>query len=312
MDRKGEKFRLDAGNQVSEKEPSKQTLWYVKSKEKMEGPFPSGAIRRSLLLGRFVPNDQVSVDKISWDRIVNTPEVMPPEMRPALQEGAPELLAARLREDQRSGLDRRTSSDGRLPHGDRRKAEPVLIERHREAKRTLLQLGRETETPVAGIAVIGLLALLAIGYGLYLGGPERVSDPDCSSPPVPAVDWHNCRLDNLVADSVDLADANLGNASFRSGRFVGARFNRADLRYSDLSGSDLSYAEFMDANMKGTRLQNTDLSYADLRRADLRYADLTGANLGGSILSGAMLDYAIWEDGRKCRQGSIGHCLGPP
>lgn len=297
---------------MSEKEPNKQKLWYVKSKEKVQGPFPSGAIRRSLLLGRFEPNDQVSVDKVSWNRVTNTPEVMPPEMRHALNDGDPELLAARLREDQRCGLDRRKSREGRSPDVERRQTEPALIERHREAKRALRQLGWEKETPLAGIVVVALVTLLAIGYGLYLGGPERITDPDCASRPVPGVDWHNCRLDHLVADSVDLEGANLGNASFRSSRFAGARFNGADIRYTDLSDSDLSHAELISVNMKGTRLRNTDLSYADLTGADLSYADLTGANLGGSVLTGAILDYAIWKDGRKCPEGSISNCSGTP
>ena len=294
---------------MSEKEPSKQTLWYVKTKGEVEGPFPSGAIRRSLLLGRFLRDDQVSVDKIAWAPVTDVPEVMPPEIKRALNEGDPELLRARLREDERTGLDRRKSRDGRLTVKERRKAEPVLVEQHREAKTALRQISLKRDFPIVGVGVISLLVLVAMGYGLYLGGPQVLPDPDCSSAPVAGIDWHNCRSDNLVADTADLEGANLGNVSFRYSRFTGARLNRADLRYADLSSSDLSHAELREADMKGSTLRNTDLSYSDLTGADLRYADLTGANLGGALLTGAVLDHAIWPDGRKCAEGSLGNCL---
>ena len=297
---------------MSENEPSKQRLWYVKSHEEVEGPFPNGAIRRSLLLGRFGPDAQVSLDKTAWQPVIEVPELLPPEMRRTLHAGDPALLRARLREDERTGLDRRKGGAGRLPADDRRQAEPELIERHREAKTALRQIVGKRDLPVTGIGVVTLLVLAALGYGLYLGGPELPPDRDCSSNPAPGVDWHNCRAEKLVAEAADLEGANLGNAWFRYSRFTGARLNSADIRYADLSGSDLSHADLRKADMKGTTLRNTDLSYTDLTGADLSYADLTGANLGGSQLTGAMLDHAIWPNGRKCAEGSIGTCLGTP
>lgn len=297
---------------MDEKEPSKQPLWYIKSTTKVEGPFPSGGIRRSLLLGRFAPDDQISLDKVTWQAISEVPEVMPPEMRRAVKDGDPELLRARLREDERSGRERRVSSAGRSPMDERRRAEPELIERHREAKTALRQISRERAVPVAGIVVVGLLVLLTIGYGLYLGGPQTLPDPICSLPPAAGVDWHNCRLDSLIADTADLEGANLGNASFRHSNFSAARLNGADIRYTDLSNADLSHAELREADMKGSALRNADLSYADLTGADLRYADLTGANLGGTVLTGARLDHAIWPDGHKCPERSLSNCPETP
>ena len=294
---------------VSEKERSKQRLWYLKSKGSVEGPFPSGGIRRSLLLGRCGPDDQVSVDKESWARISDVPEVMPQEMRLAENEQDPVLLRARLREDERSGRDRRRNGKGRPSAPERRRTEPALSARHREAKTELRQISREKEMPVRSLLVVGLLVVTAIGYGLYLGGPETPPDPDCSLPPAARVDWRNCKMDNLAADGVNLDQANLGNGSFRRSHFTGTRLNAADLRYSDLSDADLSHAELREANMKGATLRNSDLSYADLSAADMRYTDLTGANLGGSALTGATLDYAIWTDGRACAKGSLGICI---
>ncbi|MCB1870231.1 MAG: pentapeptide repeat-containing protein [Gammaproteobacteria bacterium] len=294
---------------MSVKEPGKQTLWYVKSKGEIEGPFPGGGIRRSLLLGRFTLQDQVSVDKVVWTQIADVPQVMPHEMKQAQNDGNVELVRARLREDERTGLDRRKAREGRLPMEERRQAEPQLMERHREAKTALRQSAQENDFPLAGMGVVVLLVVAAIGYGLYLGGPEQLPDPDCSSPPVAGVDWHNCRSENLVADAADLEGANLGNVSFRDSGFTGARLIRANLRYADLSGSDLSHAELREADMKGATLRNTDLSYTDLTATDLRYADLTGANLGGAVLTGALLDHALWSDGRKCAERSVGNCL---
>lgn len=297
---------------MNEQEPSKQTLWYVLSKEKVVGPFPAGAIRRSLLLGRLALDDQISVDKQVWERIANTPEVIPPEMRRASEDPDSELLKARLREDERSGIERRRSSEGRSLQSDRRQAESPLIERHREAKTELRQINLKSDTPIVGIMTAAVLVAIALGYGLYLGTPDALPDPNCSSAPVAGVDWHNCKLDNLMADAADLQEANLGNASLRNSRLSGAQLSGADLRYTDLGGSDLSHAELKHANLQGAGLRNSDLSYTDLTDAVLSYADMTGANLGGSILTGARFDHTIWPDGRKCLVGSVGDCLSSP
>lgn len=294
---------------MSEKEPSKQTLWFVMSKEKVVGPFPAGGIRRSLLLGRFALDDQVSTDKLTWEKIYDTPEVIPPEMRRSQEDRDGELLKAKLREDERSGIERRKSNEGRLPQSDRRQAEPPLIERHREAKTRLRHISQRRDIPTAGIVTAAILVLISIGYGLYLGTPELLPEPDCSASPVAGVNWRNCQMDNLVADAADLHGADLGNASLRNSSLSGVRLNNSDIRYADLGGSDLSHAELKDANLQGAGLRNTDLSYTDLSGAVLSYADMTGANLGGSILTGATFDHAIWPDGRKCLVGSVGDCL---
>ncbi len=44
----------------------KQKLWYVKHKGEVLGPFPSGAVRRSLLLGQVALTDEVSFDGKKW------------------------------------------------------------------------------------------------------------------------------------------------------------------------------------------------------------------------------------------------------
>ena len=97
---------------VPDKEQGKQFLWYVRRRNRVQGPFPSGSIRRFLLLGRVLLDDEVSLDKSDWRRLSEVPEVIPPEVRKALENGTvASVLPAQLREDERSGRDRREEKD---------------------------------------------------------------------------------------------------------------------------------------------------------------------------------------------------------
>ncbi len=294
-------------------EEGKQRLWFTRRKGRAQGPFPSGSIRRFVLLGRLSMEDEVKCDDQDWRRIEEVPEVLPPEIRDALKKGnVDELLPARMREDERNGKDRRASSgdhpERRRRGGERRREEPDVVVRHRRVKTNLIELGRQRRFPLSGVLVMGLGVLLAVGSGLYLGAPPAIPDPECYRSPAPRVNWRNCILDGMQAESADMQDALLNNAILRGTRFSGARFNRADLKYANLTGADLSYADFRQASMKGVGLRNADLSYADLSRVDLSFADLTGANLGGANLDQTSLGHAIWMDGTKCLPGSIGEC----
>jgi len=295
-----------------DKEEGKQQLWFTRRKGHAQGPFPSGSIRRFVLLGRLSMEDEVKSDNQDWRRIEEVPEVLPPEIREALKNGnVDELIPARMREDERNGKDRRGPA-GEQPDsrrkGERRREEPDVVVRHRRVKTDLIEIGRQRRFPLSGVLVMGLGVLLAMGSGLYLGAPPAIPDPECYRSPAPQVNWRNCILDGLRAESADMQDALLNNAILRGARFSGARFNRADLKYANLTGSDLSYAYFRQASMKGVGLRNADLSYADLSGADLSFADLTGANLGGANLDQTRFGHAIWMDGRKCLPGSIGGC----
>lgn len=66
---------------------------------------------------------------------------------------------------------------------------------------------------------------------------------------------------------------------------------------------DLVGGDFRGRNMRGVNLSRSNLSYANFSRADL-----SGANLSGANLSGADFSEAVWFDGRRCQQGSIGLC----
>lgn len=294
----------------------KQRLWYVRGNGKVSGPYPSGAVRRFLLLGRISLDEEVSRDRKTWHKVSAVPEVIPPEVRRAMQEGTvDELLSARMREDERSGKERRTSEDDikykDRRKGERRRDEDAVKKRRREARRTLLEASRKRKMPLPTLVISLLVLLSLIGYGLFWeGGPEE-AEPDCTAPPGPGVNWRNCSLSGLRAKGADLSGANMNNARLREAMLSGSNLAQGDLQYVDFNSADLSYAQLGGANLKGSNLQNADLSYADLTAADLSFANLSGANPGGAKLDKARFDEAIWFDGSRCLAGSVGRCVKP-
>jgi len=290
-----------------------QPLWFLRREGRVTGPFPSGAVRRFVLLGRVGLDDEVSRERHHWQPVRTLPDVVPPDIRKAMeQDDLEQIMPDLLREDERTGLDRRqaaadqTSTQRRT--GERRQDEPELLKRHRQAKTELRSQKRRRRLPLPGMLVMALVFLLAIGYGFYLGAPPTVTDSDCEASAAPEVVWRNCRLDGLVAESSNLQGAQMTNALLRGSRLSGSLFTGADLQYADLSSADLSYGEFRDARMKGANLRDSDLSNADMSGADLSYADLQKARIGGAIFDRARLDHAIWTDGGKCLPGSVGVC----
>lgn len=291
-----------------------QPLWFLRRQGRVTGPFPSGAVRRFVLLGRVDLDDEVSRKRSHWQPIRSLPEVVPPDIRKAMEQGDREqIMPDLLREDERTGLDRRQQAAAapeasQRRTGERRQDEPELLKRHRQAKTELRSQKQRRRLPLPAMLVTGVLFLLAIGYGFYLGAPPAVTDPVCGAAAAPGVVWRNCRLDGLVAESSNLQGAQMSNAILRGSRLSGSLLNGADLQYADLSNADLSYAEFRDARMKGANLRNSDLSNADLSGADLSYADLQDARISGAMFELTRLDNAIWIDGNKCLPGSVGRC----
>lgn len=300
-----------------ETDRSKQKLWYVRRRNKLQGPFPCGTIRRFVLLGRVGLSDQVSLDKKSWKPVSTVPDVVPPEVRKAMKEGNLDevLIVARMREDERTGVDRRQSKDPARQVGrrstDRRQNEDEMLKKHRQARKELQELERKKRNrrPIFALTMSILLVAVGIGGGIYVGAPEVIPEPDCTTQPAPGINWRNCRLIGLQAEEADLSGSILNNAILRQGRFSGALFVETDLMYVDLSGSDLSYSAFTSSSMKGVNLQRTDLTNADMSGADLSFANFHGAKVGGIRLDDARLDNAIWADGTICQVGSLGKCL---
>ena len=290
----------------------KQKLWYVKHKGEVLGPFPSGAVRRSLLLGRIAPADEVSCNGKDWQPASNIPEVMPPELRKALEEGDDTALqTGRMREDTRSGRERRSAESDAVykqrRKGERRAEEAGTTNKHRAARSALLTRKKE-RLPLRSALVSLLLVAAIIGFGLYRGVPTQAPEAECESAPAPGINWQNCRLDGVQYAAADLTGVDAAGALLRGANLSGVLFVDADLEYVDFSGADLSYAQLNRAKMKGANLQNADLTNAVFADADLSFAILRGATPGGVVLEGARLDHAIWFDGGSCLVGSVGGC----
>ncbi len=293
---------------------SKQKLWFIRRSENIKGPFPSGTLRRFMLLGRVVPSDQVSTDRKSWKSVMDVPEVVPPEIRKAAAEGnLYDVLPARLGEDERKGVERRNKAEDtqykNQRKGQRRQQEPELVKRHQISKTQLIELYKKRRTPYLAFLVVSILVFVAVGVGLYIGAPDAIPDPDCNAKAAPGVNWRNCRLDAVKSESANLQGAILNSSILRMASMSGSILNQADMQYADLSGSDLSYSEIADAKMKGINLQNADLTNADLSNSDMSYANLKNSKLGGVKIDGARLTKAIWIDGSICASGSVGKCV---
>lgn len=294
--------------------------WYVRRNQKVAGPYPSGTIRRFVLLGRLRVSDEVSRDGQSWQTVQATSEVMPPAIRgktgPELEEY---LRLGRLREDERSGRDRRALQDTtpwrEQRQQERRQTEPEEVVLHRIALNERLNQRTDSERrqiPWQPIVIGGVMVVGALLFGLWHPNPPPGDVPDCEAPAHPGVNWRNC-----AKPGIDLTGASLDSADLRNSRLDGAHLAGADLShallgYAWLGQADLSQARLHDASLIGTYLAQADLSYADLGGADLSFANLKGARLGAARLEGTRLNMTVWIDGKPCSQGSLGTCLRAP
>ncbi|MEJ2643513.1 MAG: pentapeptide repeat-containing protein [Gammaproteobacteria bacterium] len=295
-------------------ESVEKALWYARRDGDVRGPYPAGQIGRYILLGRIRETDEVSQDAVQWAPVSAHPELLPPEMLDAdSEQGRQRLLLARLREDERSGLDRREGPAAgerrerrRL---DRRAPEADTLVRRRRARARLGQ-GRAEDSPT-DFRVVAVLAVLVLALTIVFvryTPPVHRDDVQCSAAPGPGVDWNNCHRPGLHAPGADLLAAHMYSMDLTGSDLRGAHLHGADLAYATLSIADLQDADLSDARLTGAGLRNADLRSARLTDADLSYAVLRGARLAGAQLRGARLDHAIWVDGTICAQGSVGYC----
>lgn len=302
---------------MAEAQQAGAAVWYVRRGRQVRGPFTAAQIGKNVLLGRVRPDDEASIDRSSWRPVGEEPRLLPPEVR---EDAPPEALeAARRREDERTGRDRRRP-DGPLPppeerraESDRREPQPEQVVRRQQRKaRFLEQLRQRPERTRQAWAGIGVAVAGILVLSLIVGAPEPESVPDCTAPPAPQVNWSNCRMEALSAPRAELQGAEIRNARLREADLRAARLAGADLSYTELARADLSYADLAGAQLKGAILQGADLTYASLVGADLSYADLRGARLGGAELTDAVFADAIWVDGRVCPPGAVGGCPPAP
>lgn len=286
----------------------KNTLWYLRQQKTVKGPFPSAIIINHIVLGRLSLQDEVSTDKVNWQRIIAIPELHPDS------DSADKTQQLRRQLDERTGTDRRDSQQD-SPHAatrgeERRAYESAEVIRRRQFHGLLMKKFKQDQPslvwPLALIfSTLMLIALLAIFFPKLLPVPL----PNCSNPPAQLVNWNNCLKPDIDLSNLDLTAAQFRNSQMKNAKMMNTTLMSADLAYADLAGSDMSYSDLRKATLIGANLEQADLAYANLRQADLAYTDLSQANLGGSALEGARLDHAIWIDGRQCAEGSIGRCI---
>ena len=289
--------------------------WYLRRGDAIQGPFPAAQVGRYAILGRVLPGDEVSQDGTHWVPLSEHPTLLPAPLRERVDEVT--LLQLRLREDERSGIDRRAGHPPgpgmaeRRRGEDRRRPEPPEMVRRRQSRRAFLQGLRRGARSDWRIWV-GLVAgsALVLTVALWTTTPRTPTGPRCNADPAPGVDWHDCRLERLDVRGLDLSNANLRGARARDASMVSARLAGADLAYADLAGAQLAGADLAGASLVGTNLSGVDLDQANLAGADLSYADLYRANLAGAILKDARLGRAVWVDGRVCGPDSLSTC-GP-
>ena len=246
--------------------------WFVNHEGLVTGPHPGARIRQLLLEGGLGLSDEISVDKKSWQKIVEVPSVVPLQLR--------------------------------ADSGDKEAMAKVAAREKVRAK----DRARKRKVPVVPLVVSLLVVGLTLLVSLMIGMPENVDTPQCDAPPAPGVNWRNCLLPGLDVGAASLAGANLNSSVLRQAKLSATDLTAADLGYADLRRADLRYAQLRGASLLGANLQNADLRDADLSYADLRFADLTGSRLNAALLQNARLDSAIWVDGNTCGGDSIGRC----
>jgi len=283
--------------------------WYIRSQNKVTGPFPSGQIQQSILLGRYSLNDLVSKDKEEWLSIRQCSELIPDVLKgDAHDENRQERIkAARRWADERRG-ERREDADPQRTGPGRRADESISTSEYREQREaTTSALKKRRERSIAGLFLVVILIVGGVIAGIQLP-PSLPESAQCNSPAQPNVNWRHCQLLGLQSINSNLSDANLSSANLEAANLLGSNLQRADLSYVNFKNANLSLVDFQHARILGADLQNADLTNADFRNADLSYVNLSGANIKNAKFDSTILSNAIWIDGRKCNSSSIGQC----
>jgi len=283
--------------------------WYVRSQNKVTGPFPSGQIQQSILLGRVKLDDLVSKDKEEWTTIRQCPEMIPDVLKedPNAENHKERIKAAQRWADERRGERRLDEGPDRTGPG-RREEEAYTTSEYRHQREAGASTSR-TRRDKNAIGLVLAAALILIGVIAAFTIPSPVQEEaQCDSPASSGVNWMNCQLIGLQSINSDLSASKLSNANLESANLLGSNLQKADLSYTNLKNTNLSYTELQDARLLGADLRGANLSETNLSNADLSYANLKGATLTNTILTNTTLSNAIWVDGRKCLSPSVGSC----
>lgn len=219
-----------------------QRTWYLRRQGHQVGPLTSGAVRRLLLQGQVMLDDEVSEDLNAWQRVGAVPEVVPPELRPGVSPAGvtpvhspvPWLSIALF------GLVVvGTIGFGFWWGGD----DP--------------RVGPDCHAPPApGIDWHNCRMSAFKAPAADLRG-ANLQNADLAGAALAGADLSGAQLDYAI-----LHQADLGYAVLHKARLRGADLRRADLGNADLSGADLGFADLTGARIGGTHLTGARLDNA--------------------------------------------------
>ena len=287
---------------------TKSNTWYVRTGERLAGPFPTHAVEHDLALGRLTPSSLVSSDRQNW---VKVSEIK--EFKNFLSQTADEKNTARFDEregERRSGADTGgVKRDHRAMGKDRRRPEPADVVRRRAlAKRIWQGLVRPPESQKPVWLTIAAVVIAALALSVLLQPSVTVMSSECTSAARATINWSSCRLSGTDLRRADLHAANARNVILATSDLAGANLSQADFAYADLRDTNLKLADLRNSQLLGADLRGAILVHADLRAANLQYADLRTANIDGANFQGARLGNAIWTGGQRCARESLGSC----
>ena len=283
--------------------------WYVRHNGEIEGPFPGGQIKQELLLGRYLPDDEVSRDKETWQKLRSVRNLIPDAL--LANEDDPDrkerIAAARRWADERR-VERRgdqRDDDAR----ERRDSEPYASVEYRFNREISMRdvHARRNNQWMALSSLVLIIGIII--YAAFSWVPAPVKEvANCEAPAGPGVNWSHCRMAGLQSLNQSFAGAIMESSDLSGANLYASNLRGARLSYANLGGAHLRLVDFTQANLKGASLRNADLTQANFTKADLSYVDFTGATIDQADFNQAKLDHAIWLDGRKCQVGSIGRC----
>lgn len=281
--------------------------WYIRLPgDVIKGPFPAGQISQEILLGRYTLKHEVSHDKEEWLPIRQVPGLIPDVFKG--DQSDPDfrnkVAAARRWADERRGID--------ALDGDERRQSESSYET-KEMKRLHQMAAAQNKPTNPLVMLIQFIVVVSLIAGLiwlaFEYSPKATNEEaSCGAPAYPGVNWSHCSMVGKNLSGAQLSSANMNSVQLNNANLANADLSKANLIYANLQLAVLKNANLATANLKGANLQSADLSYARLSGADLSYANLSGANLTATDFSGVKLGHTIWNDGRQCREDSVGVC----
>lgn len=268
-------------------------LWYLKVKGRVKGPYASGLISKSILLGRIHPSDLLSQDKEVWRQASSIREVMPDVIK---HRNAPNykerLRAARRWADERETV-REVDQNGQEKLYKPRK--------------------KVTSLRIKTTGIMGIITIAAILSGLiFVMFKFTPDDPlakiNCSAQAEDGMVYDGCHLQRKIFNNKSLKGSSFKNTLLQNTQFRQSSLQKSNLDYANLSHADLSQTNLTEASLRAADLRGAILNATIFTKADLSYADLTGAKVSKIKLTGTILSNTIWFDGRVCNKESVGRC----